>query len=133
MSLKTCPLCNQQYEDYFINWSSKYCCRTCFKNRNTKYKIGDLIYTYSNKKNKDKTISAILSEGVVINIYTINRPTKNGIYQFAIKLKETNKVCYRFVHQIFNNKKECLEFVDVTNKRRIIMRQANKLLKELNI
>ena len=48
--MKTCPLCGNKYSDSWTNWYSKYCCKECYKNSNTKFNLNDKIYTYINHK-----------------------------------------------------------------------------------
>ena len=48
--MKTCPLCGNKYSDSWTNWYSKYCCKECYKNSNTKFNLNDKVYTYINHK-----------------------------------------------------------------------------------
>lgn len=131
MSLKTCRYCNKQYEDNWSNWVSKYCCRECYIHKKKLYNINDIVYTYDNKKLPDKTMEAVLVKGIITKIYEVYRPTENGLWRYVIKIDITNRCKERFEHQIFLDSKEAVEFVRLTNERRIIMREANKLLKKL--
>lgn len=128
MSLKTCRYCNNKYEDNWSNWVSKFCCRNCYKTKQTKYKINDTVYTYDNKKN-GKYFDTIIATGRISNIYEVYRPTNNGLYQYVIDLG--HKKVNRFEHQIFTNLTDGMLFVEVQNKRREIMRNAKNLLKEI--
>lgn len=130
MSLKTCRYCNNKYEDSWGMWVSKYCCKNCYHNKKRLYNVGDVIYTNDNQKQPNKTLNAIVATGEIVNIYEINRPTQNGLCQYAIKLSN-GKIVYRFEHQLFTNLEDCSLFVETTNKRREIMRSANSLLKEI--
>lgn len=131
MSLKTCRYCKKQYEDNWSNWVSKYCCKECYRNKKRLYNKEDTIYTYNDKKQKDKTLEAYVTTGTIVNIYEVNRPTDNGLWLYAVKMSDTERVKDRFEHQLFSDLEECIEFVRLTNERRIIMREANKLLKKL--
>ena len=131
MSLRTCKYCKNQYEDNWSNWASKYCCRECFRNKRRLYNIGDTVYTYNDKKQKDKTLDAYVTTGTIVNIYEVYRPTDNGLWIYAVKMSDTERTKDRFEHQLFSDLEEAIEFVRLTNERRIIMREANKLLKKL--
>ena len=131
MSLRTCRYCNKQYEDNWSNWVSKYCCKECYRHKKRLYNKNDTIYTYNDKKLKDKTLEAYVTTGTVVNIYEINSPTENGLWLYAVKMSDTERVKDRFEHQLFTDLEKAIEFVRITNERRIIMREANKLLKKL--
>jgi len=132
MSLRTCRYCKQQYEDTWSNWVSKYCCKDCYRNKKRKFNIGDKIYTYDNKMLPERSgLEAIVATGEIIRIYEVFHPTENGLWHYAIKVPSKDKLINRFEHQIFSDLEECIEFVRLTNERRIILREANKLLKKL--
>lgn len=128
--MKTCLLCGNKYDDTWTNWYSKYCCKNCYINSNTKFKVNDKVYTYMNyKQSKSGILIANTSEATIVKIYKLNRPTTNGIYQYAVSFPN-NKVNYRFVHQIFFDKNECDDFVKKLNYKREIIRNANNIIKE---
>ena len=131
MSEKTCRYCKQKYEDNWTNWVSKYCCKECYRHKKRLYNIGDIIYTYNDKKQKDKTLEAYVTTGTIINIYEVNRPTDNGLWLYAVRMNDVERTKDRFEHQLFSNVEEANKFVKITNERRVIMREANKLLKKL--
>lgn len=132
--MRTCKYCGKLYEDDNRNWYNKICCSTCFKNKESKYKVGDKVYSYYNtKKGKNGILTAILTEATISKIYTQYRPTLNGLYQYAISyynpIYDKNLISYRFVHQIFTNKEECDTMILNLNKKRKIMRSARELMK----
>ena len=45
MSIRTCKICKNKYEDTILNWHNKYCCRNCYENKISKFKEGDFVYT----------------------------------------------------------------------------------------
>jgi hypothetical protein len=128
--MKTCKYCGNQYDNTWRYWSSKYCCKECYNTLKSKYTVGTEIYTYINhKQGKSGYVTAEVGFGIIVNIYKLQRASSNGIYQYAIKLQDEH-ICYRFVHQIFDNESDCKQFVDITNKRREIMREARNLINE---
>ena len=128
--MRTCKYCGNRYEDSWKYWYNKFCCSNCFRTANTKYKVGDKVYTYVDHKFSKSGISiAETTDGTISKIYKQHNPTTNGLYQYSVMLPN-NTVRYRFVHQIFNTKEECDKFVALTNKRREIMRQAKNLFEE---
>lgn len=134
--MKTCKYCGNQYEDYHVNWHNKYCCSECFRNRESKYHVGDTVYSYYNTKTgKNGILTAILTEAKVTKVYTQYRPTLNGLYQYALSYYnpkyDKSLTIYRFIHQIFTNKEECNIIIDKLNKQRQIMRSARDLMKNL--
>lgn len=131
MTMRTCSFCGKKLTDEFRNWYNKYCCNACFIKSKSGYKIGDIVYTNDNTKDmSDLSLHAVQSRGVISDVYKLYNPTKNGIYQFVVKL-DNGKNVRRFAHQIFENKADCKKFIDATNKRRDILREAKKLLKNL--
>ena len=48
MSQRTCKYCNKTYEDSSKYWYNKICCYGCWRNKETKYKVGDKVYSYYN-------------------------------------------------------------------------------------
>ena len=127
--MKTCLFCKKKYEDYWTNWYNKYCCSECFRNKETKYKEGNKIYTNKDIK-KNGYLTAYTEIGEIIKIYIMNSPTTNGLYQYVIKFKD-NKIVYRFLHQLFETEKECDKYVEVVNKRRELTRAMKEELKKL--
>ena len=130
--MKTYPYCKKEYEDTWSNWHNKYCCKECYNKGKTLYNIGDIVYTYDNIK-FGKYFNAILRTGKIINIYKLNNVTKNGLYDYSVKLDLDNdvKIVSRFEHQIFSDKEKAKLFVDKTNKIREINREANELKNNL--
>ena len=130
--MNTCPYCKKEYEDTWSNWHNKYCCKKCYNKGKTLYNIGDIVYTYDNIK-FGKYFNAILRRGKIINIYKLFNVTKNGLYDYSIKLNLNNgvKIVSRFEHQIFTDKEKAKLFVDKTNKIREINREANELKNNL--
>lgn len=131
MTMKTCAFCGEKYTDSFRNWYNKYCCNSCFVKSKSGYIIGDVVYTNDNTKDmSDLSLHAVSAKGVISAVYKLYNPTKNGIYQFVVNL-DSGKNVRRFAHQIFRDELSCKQFVDTTNKRRDILREAKKLLKNL--
>ena len=130
--MKTCPLCGNKYSDSWTNWYSKYCCKECYKNSNTKFNLNDKVYTYINhKQGKSGILTAETHEATIVKIYKLNKPTTNGIYQYAVSFPGI-RISYRFVHQIFFDKTECDKFVEKLNYKRQIIREANKIIKDVS-
>lgn len=128
---RTCIFCNNKYQDTLSNWYSKFCCRNCYNNKETKFNENDIVYTYNDYKIKDDGINGVaceLAQGKITKIYTLYRPSKNGFYEYCVQL-DNGKVVYRFIHQLFTDINECKDYIDKTNIRRSIIRQANTLIK----
>ena len=131
MTMKTCAFCGEKYTDSFRNWYNKYCCSACFSKSKSGYIIGDVVYTNDNTKDmSDLSLKAVLKRGTIKDVYKLYNPTKNGIYQFVVKL-DSGKNVRRFAHQIFRNEADCKAYIETTNKRRDILREARKLLNNL--
>ena len=128
MTMRTCSFCKKQIDDYVLNWHNKYCCNACYSKSKSGYSLGDVVYTYANKKHMpENEVEAITAKGTIKDVYKLYNPTKNGLYQFVIQL-DSGKVVRRFAHQIFSDEQSCGVFTEKTNKRRSIMREARKLL-----
>lgn len=130
MSLRTCPYCGNKYEDNWSSWHNKFCCSNCYKSSKTKFILNDEVYTNKDIK-RNGLLNAELAKGKIINIYKINGVTKNGLYQYAIRFNDNSRTSYRFEHQIFKNEKDGEKYVNYTNEKRKIDRQAKELKKKL--
>ena len=132
MSLRTCKYCNEKYNDNWNNWISKYCCKNCYRNKKTLFRVGDKIYTYNDKMLPErKGLEAIVATGEIIKIHEIYHPGLNGLWDYTIKIPDKSKMVNRFEHQVFNDLEKAIEFVRIINYKRIIMREAKNQLKNI--
>ena len=97
----------------------------------SKLELGTKVITYDNRKRKGTHYNdAVYTEGIITKVYQLVFHTKNHLYQYRIKLPH-GKVIYRYRYDIFDTKEDCIKVIDSINKRREVMREARKQLKDL--
>lgn len=129
MSIRTCKICRNKYEDTISNWHNKYCCRNCYENKVSKFKEGDIVYTYDNKKVNNIYYEAIPSNGEIVKIYELHHVSTNGLFQYKVEIND--KIISRFEHQMFRTENELNKYIEIINKKREIDRSARELIKEI--
>ena len=134
MSQRTCKYCNKTYEDSSKYWYNKICCYDCWRNKETKYKVGDKVYSYYNtKQGRNGILTPILTEATVVRIYVQYRPTLNGLYQYSLEyyndIHKKNLIEYRFIKDIFDTKEEAENYINKLIVKRKLMRQAREQIK----
>lgn len=129
MSIRTCKICRNKYEDTFSNWHNKFCCRNCYEDKVSKFKENDIIYTYDNKKVNNNYLEAIPSKGKIKEIYELQHVTTNGLFQYKVEIN--NKIVSRFEHQMFESEDELNKYIEILNKKREIDRTSRELIKEI--